>query len=133
LKPKLREPTQHEILGDENINSTILAFLGSLGLDAKDLANYGLLGKSDLEILTVAQQEERCIITQDADFGKLVFADTKKLHGIIYVRPGHIAPYFHINTLQAILNETLDCVPPFILVAENKGDTIKIRLRNSIR
>ncbi len=52
-----------------------------------------------------------------------------KFVGIIYLRPGHIRADFTIKTLGAIRDNAPDVTPPFILVAERTGDTVKIRVR----
>jgi predicted nuclease of predicted toxin-antitoxin system len=122
-----------KFLTDENIHPTVIDFLKANKLDALSLADYSLNGKPDSDILKVALNETRVVITQDADFGKLVFADENEFIGIIYLRPGHISSDFHIKTIQAIIREELDLQPPFILVADNRGEQVKIRLRNSIR
>lgn len=52
-----------------------------------------------------------------------------KFIGIIYLRPGHIQAEFTVKTLEIIRDHAPDVVPPFILVAERTGGTVKIRLR----
>jgi hypothetical protein len=49
--------------------------------------------------------------------------------GIIYIRPGHIRADFTVKTLEAIRDNAPEVMPPFILVAERTGDTVKIRVR----
>ena len=49
--------------------------------------------------------------------------------GIVYLRPGHIRADFTITTLEAIREHSPEVTPPFILVAERTGDTVKIRVR----
>jgi predicted nuclease of predicted toxin-antitoxin system len=122
-----------KFLADENIHPVVIDFLKTNKFDAKSLAAYSLNGKPDSDILKVDLQETRVVITQDADFGKLVFAEDNDFIGIVYLRPGHISSDFHIKTIQAIINEPLDLQPPFILVVENRIEQVKIRLRNSIR
>lgn len=65
-----------------------------------------------------------------SDFGTLVFRDKVDLVGIFYLRPGHFSGSFHISTLKTVLNGHLELTPPFIIVAENTGETVKIRLRS---
>ncbi|MFN8387403.1 MAG: hypothetical protein U0V48_09600 [Anaerolineales bacterium] len=48
---------------------------------------------------------------------------------IIYLRPGHIQADFTLKTLEAIRDNAPEVTPPFILVAERTGDTVKIRVR----
>jgi hypothetical protein len=53
--------------------------------------------------------------------------------GIVYSRPGHIKSEYHFETFNQIIKEQLDFKPPFILVAEKSDETIKLRLRNSLK
>jgi predicted nuclease of predicted toxin-antitoxin system len=122
-----------KFLADENIHPAVIDFLKSLSFNVISISERSLNGKSDNEILKSATDEGRVVITQGADFGKLIFTTDTDFIGIIYLRPGHISADFHIKTLQAVMSETLDLRPPFLLVVENEGKKVKIRLRNSLR
>lgn len=89
-----------------------------------------MFGLSDLEILNRSFTMGQVILTQDSDFGTLIFREKVEFIGIIYLRPGHFSHEFHISTFKTILLADLDLAPPFILVAENTGVTVKIRLRS---
>ena len=67
-------------------------------------------------------------MTHDSDFGGMAVFGARFI-GIIYLRPGHIQAYFTVKTLKAIRDNAPDVTPPFILVAERTGDTVKIRVR----
>ena len=69
------------------------------------------------------------VISQDSDFGTLIFRDNLPVCGVIYLRPGHESPEIHIATMEAILAAELDMVYPFMLVGENHGGYVKIRMR----
>ncbi len=124
---------EFSLLTDENISTDFLSHLRSRQFDVKDVKESKLIGSTDEVLMQNALTESRIIITQDRDFGKLVYASGKAFMGIIYLRPGHFEPLFHAETLEAILKSGLDFVVPFILVAINKNGNVKIRLRNSIR
>ncbi len=119
-----------KFLTDENIDTEVFQFLKSEGLDVLDIKNEGLFGMKDKEILDLAFSQNRIIISQDSDFGTLVFRDNIKIAGIIYLRPGHTSAEIHIATMRNLLRADLSISLPFILVAENKDDIIKVRLRN---
>lgn len=74
-------------------------------------------------------KEERVIITHDSDFGTLVFREKVEFTGIIYLRPGHFLTSFTQRTIDVILKADLKLKIPFILVAENKGNSVKMRVR----
>lgn len=124
--------SQFPSLTDENIHPEVVAFLRNEMFSVKDVKEESLVGAEDRYLLDVAKKESQIIVTHDADFGKMVFTQALNFTGIIYLRPGHLHPSFHITTLKAVLQINLNIEPPFILVAENKGDRIKIRLRNAL-
>jgi len=116
-------------LTDENISPVFFEYLKSKNFNVKNVVELQLNGQPDEEVLRISQIENRVIITQDSDFGRLVKLDKIPFTGIIYLRPGHISASFHIQTFEAILEAVATLNPPFILVAENKGNKIKIRMR----
>lgn len=95
-----------------------------------DIKEEGLFRLSDRAILELALTEQRVVISEDSDFGTLIFRDNLPFYGVIYLRPGHESPEFHVETFAGILNSNVDCSIPFILVAENTGEYVRIRLRN---
>ncbi|MEM6297884.1 MAG: DUF5615 family PIN-like protein, partial [Bacteroidota bacterium] len=75
-------------------------------------------------------QDQYVIISQDSDFGTLIFKEMADFYGIIYLRPGHHAAVVHLQTIEALLKANIDFEPPFLLVAENKEGKINFRVRN---
>ncbi len=118
-----------QLLTDENVDKEVLIFLRSQNLDVFDIKESGLFRMKDQEILAKALVENRVVIAQDSDFGTLVFRDQFDFYGIIYLRPGHENPSSHIECFKAILSLEINVEPPFIIVAENLGDNVRIRVR----
>ena len=116
------------LLADENVHPEVISFLRGIQLDISSIAEQGKFGLSDDEVLKLATDSERVVLTHDSDFGGLALMGAKFV-GIIYLRPGHIRADFTIKTLEAIRDNAPDVTPPFILVAERTGDTVKIRVR----
>ncbi len=125
--------TDFNFLTDENIHPELVKFLRNKSFDIKDVKEEKLIGTSDLQLMNLAFKENRIIITQDRDFGKLVYTQNSDFIGIIYLRPGHILPKFHIQTFEQLMGSNFKLESPFILVAENSETSIKLRLRNKIR
>ncbi len=90
----------------------------------------GLAGLGDREILRVALETGRVVLTHDADCGALAVAAGQPVRGIVYMRPGHIEAEFTIASLDAVLAAELDLTPPFILVAIRKHNKVRIRVRS---
>lgn len=120
------------LLTDENIHPEFIYFLREKGFYVYDVKESKLMGTTDEVLMDIAYNENRIIITQDKDFGKLVYSSGKKFLGIVYLRPGHLTSLFHIDSFLDILKSDFDLQPPFILVASKLNETVKIRLRNAI-
>jgi len=117
------------LLTDENIHPAIVQYLRKIGFDVFDIKEQNLQGSYDIDILKISHHQNRVIVTQDSDFGTLVFTENIDFTGIIYLRPGHFQPSFHIETFHKLLNEDINIHQPFFIVAEKKERNIKIRVR----
>jgi predicted nuclease of predicted toxin-antitoxin system len=116
------------LLADENVHPDVIAFLREAGLNVESVSEQGKFGFPDTQVLQQATKEGRVVLTHDSDFGGLALFGAKFV-GIIYLRPGHIRADFTMKTLEAIRDNAPEVKPPFILVAERTGDTVKIRVR----
>jgi predicted nuclease of predicted toxin-antitoxin system len=122
---------EFKLLADENMEPQVVAFLRSEKFDVTYIPEMGWQGRRDIEILAEATNQNRVVVTQDDDFGKIIFTTSTPFVGIIYLRPGHFFPERTIASLQNLLSHNeLDYSIPFILVVEDKINYIKIRLRN---
>jgi predicted nuclease of predicted toxin-antitoxin system len=118
------------ILADENIHRDVVAYLRQRGCDVVDVRETGLIGSEDSVLLQVARSQNRIVVTHDADFGALAIAAFEPIVGLIFLRPGHVAPMFSIGTLQALFDRDVDLTPPFIVVAKRTGRKVSIRIRH---
>lgn len=116
-------------LADENIAPDIVSFLRESGIDVKSVKEEGLVGTSDLTLLELSLVENRIILTQDSDFGIIIYQNKIDFVGIVYLRPGHFFSDFHIRTLEVIFEQVTQLNAPFVLVADNKPENVKIRIR----
>lgn len=116
------------LLADENVHPEVIEFLRRVGLDVESISEQGKYGLPDTQVLQQATEAGRVVLTHDSDFGGLALMGAKFI-GIIYLRPGHIRADFTIKTLEAIRGNAPEVKPPFILVAERTGDSVKIRVR----
>lgn len=117
------------MLTDENISPAVVAFFRDEGFDVWDAKEEGWAGKLDIELLDISLGSNRILVTHDQDFGSLAIKEERPIVGIIYLRPGHISSRFAIESLRAIMESKLHLQPPFLLVAENSGHSIRLRLR----
>ena len=74
-----------KFLADQDVYAITIAFLRGLGHDVVPAAQLGLAQAEDLELLRVAHEQGRILVTRDRDFGALVFVQGSG-PGVIYVR-----------------------------------------------
>ena len=97
------------------------------------VAEIGLAGASDVSILRRAMAEGRIALTHDRDFGTLAIQRGEPFVGIVYLRPGQVSPVHVLGMLDAINCSKFELIPPFLVVARRRGDTVRIRVRRSPR
>ena len=74
-----------KFLVDQDVYGTTSAFLKHLGHDVVRVSQLGLSAADDADILRVARDESRILVTRDRDFGALVFVRHAG-PGILYLR-----------------------------------------------
>ena len=72
-------------LADENIHAALVKWLRSAGHDVIYAAE-SLSGDPDEVLLEIARREERILVTDDKDFGDLVFHRRLTSQGILLIR-----------------------------------------------
>ena len=75
-----------KFLTDENVALSVLRALRNADFDVKDVKEEKRYGITDKELLAVAHQENRIIITHDKDFVDLLLSKPEKKPGIILLR-----------------------------------------------
>lgn len=118
-----------DLLTDENIDPILIDYLREKGFDVLDVKEQGWAGRKDEDLLFIANEQRRVVVTHDSDFGTLVFRQGVAFTGILYLRPGHFEATPHVQSINAVLEQNFDVDVPFILIAENVGTTVRIRLR----
>jgi predicted nuclease of predicted toxin-antitoxin system len=111
-------------LADENIHADIVAWLRSLGQDVLYAAE-SLAGRADDDLLDLARRERRIIVTDDKDFGELVFHRRLAAYGVMLIR-------LSTPALEARLRRLREIWPAIESQAEGRfvvlGDR-KVRIR----
>jgi len=93
-------------LADQDVYAATVRLLRKLGHDIVTAADSGQVQATDAQLLAAARQQKRILVTQDRDFGALVFLQRLR-GGVIYLR---LTP----STLQAVhaeLERTLQSHP----------------------
>ena len=107
-------------LFDQCTDRRLAAYLRDLGHDVTVVAVDYPPALTDEQVLAIAQEEHRILITQDRDFGELVFRHHRLHPGVIYLR----LPPMQLNTKTARLEEA------FAHHADGLGDFIVVTPRS---
>lgn len=99
-----------QFLADENCDFAVVRALRAKGYDVVAVSEY--MNRSvDSQLIEQAYQDKRILLTEDKDFGWLVFASHSACAGVILVR-------FPANTRKILAQSVLDLV-------EQKGEELK--------
>jgi len=74
-----------KFITDENLGVQVPQYLKNLGYDVISVIEVAL-SKPDTDILTIANEESRILLTTDKDFGELVFKEKLIHSGVILLR-----------------------------------------------
>lgn len=91
-----------KLLVDENISPRTTEFLKDKGHDVKTVRDSSI-GASDKEIVEMAKKEERCIVTQDTDFGEIYYFSNEEELKIAVVKTSRQK----VSVVNEILEEHL--------------------------
>jgi len=114
-----------KFLLDEDIGKLVTEFLRKKGHDVKS-AIEDLRGFPDQEILQIACEEERILITLDQDFGRMIYQTHSPHRGVILLRLKKESQEAIIKVLENAFNQLKeeDLKGKFSVITEEK---IRIR------
>jgi len=81
-------------LVDASLSPRLATILTEAGHDAVHLRERGLQSAEDPIVLTLAETEERVLLSADADFGTLLTLGTRRRPSVVLFR-GHFQPSAH--------------------------------------
>ncbi len=73
-----------KLLADENVSWPLVRLLRNMGLDVAWIPETSYRGISDIEVISLANKDERVVLTRDSDFLK-PYLRIRTRHGIIYI------------------------------------------------
>ena len=89
-------------LADECVAAPLVAFLRSGGHDVVYIAEAAA-GFGDAEVIALALREKRLLLTEDKDFGDLVFRRERTVPGVVFIRVGSERPAIKAVRLKAAI------------------------------
>ncbi|MBI5880246.1 MAG: DUF5615 family PIN-like protein [Chloroflexi bacterium] len=115
-----------KFLLDESADYPLAAYLRSRSHDVTAVAHDYPNALKDDAVLAIALREERILITNDRDFGELIFRRHLPHRGIILFRLGAEALSIKERWLDVVLDAHAHHLRGFIVVTENG-----VRVRHS--
>lgn len=113
-----------KLLADENTHGDVVIWMRSAGHDVVYVAESAA-GLTDDQVLALANAEERVLVTDDKDFGEIVFRRRLTTHGIVLLRLTAPVVQDRIDRLAAVWPAIERHMPGRFIVV---GDT-KVRIR----
>jgi predicted nuclease of predicted toxin-antitoxin system len=96
-----------KFLADESCDFTIVRALREAGFDVLAVSELSPRA-DDIAVIELASQEETILLTEDKDFGQLVYAEQKVNRGVVLIRfPASARPALPKAVLD-LLNEHKD-------------------------
>jgi predicted nuclease of predicted toxin-antitoxin system len=106
---------------DQSSDARLIPHLISLGHDAIRVGRDHPSGLPDVEVPRIAHEEGRILITDDRDFGELVFRQRRAHAGVIYLRLGAYVPLATaIERLDYVLNHHAEQLDQFLVVSPHQ-------------
>jgi len=103
---------------DENAEYRLALFLRAHGHDATAIAHDYVHPLSDPDILGIANREQRIIITNDRDFGALVFRQGLPHAGVIFFRLGMADVFVKQSWLAHLIERYPNEMRHFIVITD---------------
>lgn len=105
-------------LVDENVGPSVADWLTEQGHDVSSVYEV-YRGERDTFVLDKAQFEERILITNDKDFGEMIFRHKLPHSGVILLRLANEQPMKTIAALRDLLEQYSDQIAEnFVVVTE---------------
>jgi predicted nuclease of predicted toxin-antitoxin system len=114
-------------LVDESTGSGVDRYLREQGHDAVSVADI-MPQADDIEILRYAYAEDRLVVTNDKDFGDLIFRSQEPHHGVILLRLQDESGKNRVSVITKVVMQYESYLPGRFTVATEKN----IRFRPKI-
>ncbi len=114
-----------KFLFDEGADIRLADYLISLSHDVTSIVRHYARPLEDTDVLSIAYEEGRILITEDRDFGELVFLHRQSHSGVIFLRLPVPDLEVKIQLIDHLLGSYADYFDQFIVVTLNR---IRVRM-----
>jgi predicted nuclease of predicted toxin-antitoxin system len=109
---------------DESADARLAMYLRSLGHDCSTIAEDYARSLDDIDVLALAHRNECILVTDDRDFGELVFREGWLHSGVIYLRLGLADLALRIDRLGYVLVNHASQLDRFLVVTR---EAVRVR------
>ena len=95
-------PDNPKLLCDENVDRLTVLKLRDRGFDVAYISEDSP-GIADTEVLEIASRGSRVLLTEDKDFGDLVFRTNQAAHGVLLLRLSDLTPAEAANLVSEVI------------------------------
>lgn len=104
-------------LADESCDFAAVRALRAAGHDITAVKDV-LAGRPDEEVIQLALKESRVLLTEDKDFGQLVYASSMKSPGVIFIRFPASARQAMAKTVVGLVEKNADKIEGRFVVVQ---------------
>ena len=116
-----------KFIADVNVEKPIIDYLSGKGYDVKWIPDYDCQ-ILDKDLLIMANAENRILITDDKDFGELIFLQNKLSAGIILIRVKGQGVQNKVKLIKRLLQRYSDKLSNnFVIITDNKFRFISLK------
>lgn len=115
-----------KFLADENIPELTLDLLRKQEIDIVSILSVGTAVK-DRDVLRIANEQDRLLVTFDKDFGSLVFSAGMETKGVVLLRFTPTSPEQVAQKLKALLDSGVELENNFVAIGEERIRVTSIR------
>lgn len=109
---------------DESAGASVASYLRGAGHDVLAVADI-MFQAADEDVLSKAVGDGRILVTNDKDFGELVFRDRRKHSGIVLLRLEDESPANRVRVMQSLLQRHADRLSGRFTVATERSVRIR--------
>lgn len=115
-----------KLLANENIPARALDLLRRQGVDIVSVLTIAA-GLNDPDVLRVAKEQQRILVTFDKDFGDLAFRRGIETRGVILLRFTPSSPEHIARKMSALLDSATELENHFVVLDEERIRATLIR------
>ncbi|HEX3611739.1 MAG TPA: DUF5615 family PIN-like protein [Sporichthyaceae bacterium] len=115
-----------KLLLDECLHPQVGRLLVEIGHDVATIAGLGMVGAGDPDVLAVAGQQDRVLVTLDTDFGALLARTSATLPSVLLIRRRDHRPHAIVAVVVDVLSTCGDALSSGALAVVGER-TVRVR------